>query len=378
MEKVEHKKRENSAMVFRGALHPELRAYITYLANDKSLSVAKISKKCNVSRATVYRYKKKELSAQKTTKRLGENCGGRPPKLQARDERKLLRALKFLRKEEGRFSSARIMEVAGITRVQVSVRTVRRFLNKHGYYYLQARRKGLLKETDLRQRVKFAKNMKKQYSRDVWKKHVAFYLDGVSFYHKVNPADQARAAQGHIWRKKCEGTSIGCTAKGKREGTGGRVAKFIVAISYNKGVIKCRQYEKLDGNYFASFVRNNFDAMFTRAEKENSPMWLQDGDPSQNSAVVRKVLHLKRAKLLSIPPRSPDINPIENFFNLIKIELRRQALQDNITRENYEAFSQRVYNTMINFPAEQIDKIIDTMNKRMDLIIKGNGKRTKY
>ena len=324
VEKVEHKNRENSAMVFRGALHPELRAYITYLANDKSLSVAKISKKCNVSRATVYRYKKKELSAQKTTKRLGENRGGRPPKLQARDERKLLRALKLLRKEEGRFSSARIMEVVGITRVQVSVRTVRRFLNKHGYYYLQARRKGLLKETDLSQRVKFAKNMKKQYSRDVWKKHIAFYLDGVSFYHKVNPADQ------------------------------------------------------LDGNYFASFVRNNFDAMFSRAEKENSRMWLQDGDPSQNSAVVRKVLHLKRAKLLSIPPRSPDINPIENFFNLIKIELRRQALQDNITRENYEAFSQRVYNTMINFPAEHIDKIIDTMNKRMDLIIKGNGKRTKY
>ena len=154
--------------------------------------------------------------------------------------------------------------------------------------------------------------------------------------------------------------------------------KVIVAISYNKGVIVCKQYEKLDGNYFASFVRNNFDAMFARAEKGNSRIWIQDGDPSQNSAVVRKVLHLKRAKLLSIPPRSPDINPIENFFNLIKVELRRQALQNNITRENYEEFSQRVYNTIINFPVAQIDKIIDSMDKRMDLIIKGNGKRTKY
>jgi len=215
-----YKDKNHSAMVFRGALHPELRAYITYLANDKSLSVAKISKKCNVSRATVYRYKKRELSAQKTTKRLGENRGGRPPKLQARDERKLLRALKFLRKEEGRFSSARIMEVAGITHVQVSVRTVRRFLNKHGYYYLQARRKGLLKETDLRQRVKFVKNMKKQCSRDVWKKHVAFYLDGVSFYHKVNPADQARAAQGRIWRKNARARALVVLQKEKEKAQG--------------------------------------------------------------------------------------------------------------------------------------------------------------
>ena len=40
--------------------------------------------------------------------------------------------------------------------------------------------------------------------------------------------DQARAPQGRIWRKASEG----CLAKGSKAGTGGRLVKMIVAISY--------------------------------------------------------------------------------------------------------------------------------------------------
>ena len=61
-----------------------------------------------------------------------------------------------------------------------------------------------------------------------------FYLDGVSFYYKRNPAGQAKAPQGPIWRTKKECLAEGCTAKGKKEGSGGRVFKLFVAISYNK------------------------------------------------------------------------------------------------------------------------------------------------
>ena len=41
--------------------------------------------------------------------------------------------------------------------------------------------------------------------------------------------------------------------------------KLIVAISYGKGVIQCIQYEHMNGEFFASFVENNLDAMFMRA-----------------------------------------------------------------------------------------------------------------
>ena len=42
------------------------------------------------------------------------------------------------------------MEHAGIDNSEASVKTVTRFLNEKGYYYLQARKKGLLKRDDLK------------------------------------------------------------------------------------------------------------------------------------------------------------------------------------------------------------------------------------
>ena len=85
-----------------------------------------------------------------------------------------------------------------------------------------------------------------------------FYLDGVSFYYKRNPAGQAKAPQGPIWRTKKECLAEGCTAKGKKEGSGGRVFKLFVAISYNKGVIACQPYEHLDRQFFLNFVKASF------------------------------------------------------------------------------------------------------------------------
>ena len=102
--------------------------------------------------------------------------------------------------------------------------------------------------------------VKRTYCNDFFMNDICFYLDGVSFYHKYNPLDNARAPKGKIWRKRKEGLSV--TAKGTHVGSGGRVVKMIVAISYGKGVIYCEQYEKLDGNYYAGFIRRYFQDMF--------------------------------------------------------------------------------------------------------------------
>ena len=78
--------------------------------------------KCNISRASVYRLKKEDYSRQ--VERARNNVSGTPRKLTKRDERKLLRAMLSLRKEEGQFSSCRLMERAGIGKDAVSNRTI--------------------------------------------------------------------------------------------------------------------------------------------------------------------------------------------------------------------------------------------------------------
>ena len=90
---------------------------------------------------------------------------GWPVKLSARDGRQLVRAIQGLPEKEGNFSCQRIMQEAGISVKDVSVRTVSRFLNSQGYYYLQVHKKGVLTVTDMKKRLKFARRMRKDWSR---------------------------------------------------------------------------------------------------------------------------------------------------------------------------------------------------------------------
>lgn len=366
-------------MVFHGVIDAEIRAYLRFIMENEGAKKMDIVRKYNISRASLYRILKNENGCLKRNLP-GEDIKrkGRPPKLSERDERLLLRKIDVLRRKEGSFTVKRLMLEAGIDARTASCKTVRRLLHKHGYNYIQARRKGILTVADHERRLKFARKIKREYTSSLWTDQVAFYLDGVSFVHKYKPADQARSTQGRIWRKPEEGLSIGCTAKGSHCGSGGRMAKFMVAISYREGVVLCEQYDKLDGHYFKDLVERKFVNMFENANKGDSKLWIQDGDPSQNSALARSSWLALGAELLSIPPRSPDINPIENFFKLVKDRLTKDAITNNITWESFPDFSNRVRETILNMDKAVIDKIIEIMNKRMDLIISKKGGKTKY
>ena len=69
----------------------------------------------------------------------------------------------------------------------------------------------------LKERVAFAKKVKKTYLTTLWTEMVGFFLDGVSFYYKKNPAGQARAPRGRMWRQKSDGLKQRCTAKGAKK-----------------------------------------------------------------------------------------------------------------------------------------------------------------
>ena len=83
----------------------------------------------------------------------------------------------------------------------ISDRTIRRLLNRNGYHYLQARKKGLMSASDRMKRVAFARRVINNYPADVWTNKIAFHLDGVSFVYKSNPMDQARAPRGRFGGK---------------------------------------------------------------------------------------------------------------------------------------------------------------------------------
>ena len=83
-----------------------------------------------------------------------------------------------------------------------------------------------------------------------------------------------------------------------------------------------------------------------------------------------------------IPPRSPDLNPIENIFHLVKRYLENEAISKRITKESFEEFQSRVLRAFDSIPITTIDKTIDktisSMDKRIHAILSSKGCRTKY
>ena len=124
-----------------------------------------------------------------------------------RQERKIQSTIARLREQEGNFSCHRIRAEAGL--YNVSLWTINRTLKRMGYAFLEARKKGILLEKDFRERLRFARKVKRTYCNDYFMNDICLYLDGVSFYHKYIPLDDARATQGTIWRKRNEGDCKG-------------------------------------------------------------------------------------------------------------------------------------------------------------------------
>lgn len=83
-------------------------------------------------------------------------------------------------------------------------------------------------------------------------------------------------------------------------------------------------------------------------------------------------------ELLKIPPRSPDLNPIENIFHIASKKLAKDAFEKGITRESYEQFCERVKRTICGISQQLIDRTIQSMSSRVADIIRNSGERLKY
>ena len=57
---------------------------------------------------------------------------------------------------------------------------------------------------------------------------------------------------------------------------------------------------RLNGRYFKTLIEREFQRMFRESQKA-SKLFIQDGDPSQNSALARAALKRVGAKVLAIP-----------------------------------------------------------------------------
>ena len=98
---------------------------------------------------------------------------------------------------------------------------------------------------------------------------------------------------------------------------------------------------------------------------EGSGIFQQDLAPCHTSRKVKNFINLNNISVLDWPGNSPDLNPIENLWSIIKLRLRRR---DCTTREK---LIEAIIDCWYRDPQiqENCKKLIDSMPKRVKSVL---------
>lgn len=102
--------------------------------------------------------------------------------------------------------------------------------------------------------------------------------------------------------------------------------------------------------------------------------FMQDNAPCHKARVVMDFLDENNIETLVWPPQSPDMNPIENLWAIIK--RRRKKKYGVPTTKN--ALIEQIFDIWDNIEPELVDKLASSANKRINEVLKLKGKVSKY
>lgn len=103
-------------------------------------------------------------------------------------------------------------------------------------------------------------------------------------------------------------------------------------------------------------------------------LFMDDNAPPHRSLLVRQFKESSGLRSFEWPPASPDLNPIENVWSLLKKRVRRELKpSDNLS--DLECLLRREWNRLNQ---EKIDRTILSMPRRVRSVIEKSGSNTKY
>jgi len=136
----------------------------------------------------------------------------------------------------------------------------------------------------------------------------------------------------------------------------------------------------MDSEQYVEILENALVPTIERVAREpdlpppSQLIFQQDNDPKHKSRLAMSWFEEAGVKLLDWPAQSPDLNPIEHLWAHLKNLLRSQT---DAPRGVLELWA-RVQDAWKTITAETCQKLIESMPRRVEAVIRSRGGTTKY
>ena len=334
---------------------------IVVALHEVHLSYAEIARQVRLARSTVvtivHRAKRQADASSVPKKRTG-----RPTKLNVRARRALIRHV-----EKNPHDNLLALTTPSKSGQKLSRVTVRKYLKLGGYFRFRARKKPFLSARHKAIRLKWGKEHKhwtvEDWGRVIWTDEATFEtgLDTRSCYvtRRKGTAMESRYLKPTF---KSGRSTVGIWAS-IRLGEKGPM------LVLNKG-------RRMNSDIYIDEVLRPLGLSFYEAclTRRGLTIWMDDGASYHTS---KKVIDWgRRNGLLRMdwPPQSPDLNPIENLWRIIKIRVSARRHQIH----TIEAMEQAIREEWALLTEEDFRRCIESMPERIRFLIKAKGGSIKY
>ncbi len=135
-------------------------------------------------------------------------------------------------------------------------------------------------------------------------------------------------------------------------------------LSFLKSTVNAAIYQKI----LEHFILPSADKLYGDADF----IFQQDLAPAHTAKGTKSWFNDHGVTVLDWPANSPDLNPIENLWGIVKRKMR------DTRPKNADDLKATVKETWASIPPQQCHKLITSMPPRIEAVIKAKGAPTKY
>ncbi len=342
-----------SAMAPHGReMSQDLRKKIIYL-HKKGEGYKKISKALLISQNTVA--KVVQTFKKDGTATISQRRPGRPRKLTPRQECLLMR-----RVEENRHASSLQLskEVESQTGVIISRDTIRCTLQRNGMHGCCPQKKPLLKPRHKKASLDFARAHADK-DEDYW--------DSILWSDETKINVFGTDGFKTVWRRKGEEYKEKCMVPTVKHGGGSVLmwgcmsAAGVGELHLIDGIMNSQMYCSILKEKMLPSLR----ALGPRALFQN------DNDPKHTSKATVGFLKKNRVKEIQWPSMSPDLNPIEHLWGILKRQVEHHL-------SSIQSLKEVILEEWKKIDLAKCRQLVHSMPRRHGAVIKNHGGHTKY